>query len=137
METISLLKSILVEVLRLTPPLSSDIPIQIVQTQVTIATPVRPDHPDVVANAAAGLPGYDIISVWNEKKKLSNKIWLVNDGPGTLFAISSSDGQCFTGEGDIMIHEFRAFTQVFELRVRSPDGLTRWRATEFEPGSVI
>ncbi len=132
-----LINNILSELSRLTPPPTTDVPIQISQTQVTIATPVRPHDANVIANAAAGQVGYDIISAFNEKKKLSNRIWLICDGPGTLFVISSSDGKSFTGEGDLLPHEFRAFTQVYELRVRSPDGLTKWRATEFEPGSVV
>lgn len=132
-----LINNILSELGRLTPPPPTDVPIQITQTQVTIATPTRPHDANVIANAAAGQVGYDIINVFNEKKKLSNRIWLINDGPGTLFVISSSNGERFTGEGDLLPHEFRGFTQVFELRIRSPDGLTRWRATEFEPGSVV
>lgn len=128
------LKSIFEELLTLTPPPPTDIPIQITQTLVTVATPLRPEDPDVIANAVAGTPGYDIISVFDEKKKLSNRIWVINDGPGTLFVISSSDGERFTGEGDLMVHETRAFTHCFELRVRSPDALTKWRASEFEPG---
>lgn len=134
---VELLINLLSELLRLTPPPPTDIPIQIAQTQVTVATPTKPDSPDAIADAASGLPGYDIISVFNEKKKLSNRIWVINDSPGTLFVISSSDGERFTGEGDILVHEWRAFTQCFELRVRSPDVLTKWRASEFEPGSVV
>jgi hypothetical protein len=111
-----------------------DIPIQIAQTAVTIATPIRPLDPDTIANAAAGMPGYDIISIFNEKEKISEKIWLVNDGPGTLFALCSADGELFTGEGDILIHEYRAFVAVYELRVRSPDATTKYRLSEFEPG---
>jgi len=132
--SVELLKHILCELLRLTPPSPADIPIQIAQTLVTIATPIKPDSPDAIANAVSGLTGYDIISIFNEKKKLSNRVWLINDGPGTLFVISSSDGERFTGEGDLLVHETRAFTHCFELRVRSPDPLTKWRASEFEPG---
>lgn len=132
--SVDLLKNILCELLRLTPPPPTDIPIQIAQTQVTIATPIRPHDANVIANAVAGQVGYNIISVFIEKKKLSNRIWVINDGPGTLFVISSSDGERFTGEGDILVHETRAFTHCFELRVRSPDALTKWRASEFEPG---
>lgn len=134
---VELLKNLLSELLRLTPPPPTDIPIQITQTPVTIATPTKPDSPDAIANAVSGLTGYDIISIFNEKKKLSNRVWLINDGPGTLFVISSSDGERFTGEGDLMVRETRAFTHCFELRVRSPDALTKWRASEFEPGHLV
>lgn len=134
---VELLKNILNELRSLTPPPSSDIPLQITQTLVTIATTVRPQDADVIANIAAGQPGYDVISVFNEKKKLANKIWLINDGPGTLFVIASGDGERFTGEGDLLKNESRAFTQVFELRVRSPNALTQWRLSEFEPGFML
>lgn len=134
---LDVLKNILSELSRLTPPPALDIPFNVSQTTVTVATPVKPQDPNVIANAAAGTPGYDIIHVYTVKKKLSNKIFLINDGPGTLFAVCSPDGQNFTGEGDILVHEFRAFTQVWGLWVRSPDGTTKFRITEYEPGSLV
>lgn len=133
-KTADLLKDILTELQRLTPPPPTDVPINIGQTQVTAATPVKPSDPDVIVSA--GQPGYDVISVFNEKKKLSNKIWVVNDGPGILFAIASSNGERWTGESEILVKETRAFTQVYELRVRSPDATTKYRVTEYEPAHV-
>ncbi len=133
-KTADLLKDILTELQRLTPPPPTDVPINIGQTQVTAATPVKPSDPDVIASA--GQPGYDVISVFNEKKKLSNKIWVMNDGPGILFAMASSNGERWTGESEILVKETRAFTQVYELRVRSPDAATKYRATEYEPAHI-
>lgn len=130
----ALLKEILVELKRITPPPPTDVPINISQTQVTIATSVKPTDPDIIASA--GQPGYDIISVFNEKKKLSNKIWVINDGPGVLFAIASSNGERWCGESEILIHETRSFTQAFEIRIRSPDGTTKYRVSEYEPAHV-
>lgn len=133
-KTADLLKDILTELQRLTPPPPTDVPINIGQTQVTAATPVKPSDPDVIASA--GQPGYDVISVFNEKKKLSNKIWVINDGPGVLFAIASSNGERWTGESEILVKETRALTQIYELRVRSPDATTKYRVTEYEPAHV-
>lgn len=120
----------------LVPPFPEDIVINRAQTTVSISTPTKPQDPDVIANAAAGQAGYDTISVFYEKKKLSNKVWVINDGPGTLFAVATADGQKWSGESEIFPKEFRAFTTVYELRVRSPDASTKYRVMEYEPGHV-
>ncbi len=132
----TLLLDILDKIKLLTPPNPEDIVINRAQATVSIATPIRPGNPDILADAAAGQPGYDIIPVFNDKTKISTKIWVINDGPGVLFAIASSDGSRFCGESEIMDKETRAFTQVYEIRVRSPNDATKYRVTEYEPGHV-
>jgi hypothetical protein len=83
---------------RLAPPPAAHYPlIQRVQTTVSAATATRPDSPDAIS--VGGSAGYDVIPVYTEKKRLSQAIWVLNDGPGTLYVIVSADGKSWTGEG--------------------------------------
>lgn len=100
---------------------------------LTIATPTRPDSPNIIADAANGITGYDRVLVFFDGQRISSKVWLVNDGPGTLFAIASYNLIKWSGESEILLGETRAFTGIYELRVRSPDATTRYRVTEYEP----
>lgn len=108
------------------------------QATITVATPVRPADPDVIA--VGGAAGYDRIVIFHELNRISPKCWVTNDGDGaqgtpTLFAIATSDGIKWSGESEIFTNEFRAFFNVHEIRVRSPNAATRYRTTEYEPGT--
>lgn len=108
------------------------------QAAVTVATPLRPSDPDVLSTGVAP-GGYDRIVVFHELNRLSPKCWVMNDGDGAqgtpiLYAISTSDGIKWSGESEILTHEFRAFFNVYEIRVRSPNAATRYRTSEYEPG---
>lgn len=109
------------------------------QTTVTVATAVRPVDPDVLA--VGGAAGYDRIVIFHELNRLSPKCWVINDGTEQaapiLYAIATSDGIKWSGESEILDHEFRAFFNVHEIRVRSPLATTRYRTTEYEPGAVV
>lgn len=124
---------ILRELQKITPP--SGVLISRPQAQISIATAARPHDPDVVS--MPGSPGYDVISIFNDVERQSPKLWLVNDGPGTLFAICSPDGIKWSGECDIFQNEFRIFTGVWELRVRSPDASNKYRVSEFAVGKLV
>ena len=106
------------------------------QTTVTVATPVRPADPDVLA--VGGAAGYDRIIIFHELNRLSPKCWVINDGAEQaapiLYAVATSDGMKWSGESEILNHEFRAFFNVHEIRVRSPNAATRYRTSEYEPG---
>jgi len=127
------LPDLLHELQKITPP--SGVLISRPQSQISIATPIRPHDPDSIS--LPGSPGYDIISVFNDVERLAPRVWLTNDGPGTLFAICSPDGIKWTGECDIFPNEFRIFTGVWELRVRSPDANCKYRVSEFEIGKLV
>lgn len=103
------------------------------RTAVTIATLTRPDSPNIIANAASSITGYDRVLVYFDGQRVAQKVWLINDGPGTLFAIASYDLIKWSGESEILVGETRAFTSIYELRVRSPNATTRFRVTEYEP----
>ena len=108
---------------------------------VTIATPLKPSDPDVLATGVVP-GGYDRIVVFHELNRLSPKCWIINDGDGAagtpiLYAISTSDGIKWSGESEILTHETRCFLNVYELRVRSPGATTVYRVTEYEPGAVV
>lgn len=102
------------------------------QTTVTVATATKPADPDVLT--VGGAAGYDRIVIFHELHRLSPKCWVKNDGPGILYAVATSDGIKWSGESEIMLNEFRAFFNVYEIRVRSPDATTRYRTSEYEFG---
>lgn len=128
------LRGILTELRRISSP--EGILINRAQTTVTVGTPTRPDV-DQIANAATGTPGYDTVPVFDDVHRLANRLWIVCDGPGTLFAIVSPNGTDWCGEGEIFPNEFRVFTGVWELRVRSPNAACAYRVSEFEIGKLV
>ncbi len=105
------------------------------QTSVTVATAAKPADPDVIA--AGGAAGYDRVVIFHELNRLSPECFVMNDGPGTLFAVATSDGIKWSGESEILLHEFRAFLNVHEIRVRSADATTKYRVSEYEPGFLF
>lgn len=96
----------------------------------TIATPTTPSSPDTIATAA--IPGYDSLQINHLLSRNSPRLTLINDGPGTLYVISSDDGERWS-QTEIIVQfgEYRVLNNVFELRLRSPQ-LTSYRATEGE-----
>jgi len=118
---------------KLRPP--DDALINAPQTTVTIATPTKPESPEVLATA--GQTGYDRVFVFLDGQRISSKIWVINDGPGTLFVIASYNLVKWSGESEIFLGEYRAFFNVYELRVRSPNAATRYRLTEYEPDLAV
>ncbi len=135
-DIIKWLRGILNELRRISPP--EGVLINRPQATVSIATPARPDSPDILAVPASGITGYDSIPIYTELKRLANRLWVVNDGDtGTLFAISTPDGIHWTGESEIFTNEFRLFTGVWELRLRSPNATLKYRVSEFEIGKLV
>ena len=97
---------------------------------VTIATATTPISPETIATAAT--TGYTRLQINHLLSRNSPRITLINDGPGTLYVISSDDGERWS-QTEIIVQygEYRVFNNVFELRIRSPQ-LTSFRATEGE-----
>ena len=100
-------------------------------TAVTVATPAKPGNPDIIATGGAA--GYDRVLIFFNGQRISDKVWLINDGPGSLFVLTSYDLVKWSGEDEVKPGEFRAFTTAYELRVRSPLASTTYRLTEYEP----
>ncbi len=126
------------EILKQFKSFNKDYPyfLNIAQTPISIATATKPQDPDVIANAAIGQTGYDAITVYDDLRRLAPVVYVMNDGTGgagTLFAVSTSDGITWSGESEILIHEFRAFYNVHEIRVRSP-AIVLYRVSEYMPG---
>lgn len=96
----------------------------------TIVTPTTPESPDTIATTTT--PGYDRIQINHLLSRNSPRLTLINDGPGTLYVLSSDDGERWS-QTEIIVQfgEYRVFNNVFELRLRSPQ-LTSYRATEGE-----
>lgn len=89
------------------------------QTVISVATTTQPS-PDVISNALAGTPGYQVEEIYPTLMRISPKITVINDGSATLFVISSPDGKDWSAEVTILVGEARTFYNVWELRLRSP-----------------
>lgn len=109
------------------------------QTAIQVATPIPPMSPDIIANAAANTPGYQIESVYNAVQRISPRITVINDGSDTIFVITTPDSTNWSSEAPILVGEARTFFNVWELRLRSPNAgdITKltggiYRVTEFD-----
>ena len=99
---------------------------------ISIITAATPASPDTISDAAGAITGYDRLEVNHLLSRNSPRLTLVNDGPGTLYVITSDDGERWSQtEVVVQFGEYRVFNNVFELRLRSPQ-LTSFRATEGE-----
>lgn len=97
---------------------------------VPIATLTIPTTPDTIATAT--IPGYYSLDINHILSRNSPRLTLINDGPGTLYVISSDDGERWSQtEVIVQFGEYRVFNNVSDLRIRSPQ-LTSFRATEGE-----
>ncbi|MDD3813313.1 MAG: hypothetical protein PHZ02_01595 [Desulfocapsaceae bacterium] len=134
---VSILNGISLLVKKLTTP--DDVLVNYPQAVVTIATPTRPDSPDIIANSTVVPPitGYDRIAIYYDRHRMANSIWVTNDGGDTLYVISSHNGINWCGESEIFPGESREFTAVYELRVRSPRACTMYRVTQYKPEPIL
>ena len=99
---------------------------------ISIITTSTPASPDTISDAAIAVTGYDRLQVNHLLSRNSPRLTLVNDGPGTLYVITSDEGERWSQtEVVVQFGEYRVFNNVFELRLRSPQ-LTSYRATEGE-----
>ena len=99
---------------------------------ISIVTTSTPASPDTISDAATAVTGYDRLQVNHLLSRNSPRLTLVNDGPGTLYVITSDEGERWSQtEVVVQFGEYRVFNNVFELRLRSPQ-LTSFRATEGE-----
>lgn len=114
-----------------------DVLVNYPQTTVTIATPARPDCPEIIANAALGIVGYDRVAVYYDRHRIANRVWVTNDGGDTLFVITTHNSINWSGESQVFPGEFREYSDVYELRVRSPSACTMYRVTEYEPNGIL
>ncbi len=106
-------------------------------TPISIATPIEPTDPDVIANSSLRITGYDRVSIVDQVHRLSPEVWVVNDGPGMLYVICSPDLIKWNGENQINPGEAWAFYNVRELRLRSPVAGTQYRLSEYKPDGNI
>lgn len=96
------------------------------------AVPIMPSEDDV------SITGYTRIAVKDVLNRLSQELYIINQGPGTIFLRKSNDGKTFTAiEVPIFAGEKGTFNDVYELRIRSDITGTRYRVTEYETTLVI
>lgn len=98
----------------------------------SIVTAATPASPDTISDATNAVTGYDRLQVNHLLSRNSPRLTLINDGLGTLYVITSDDGERWSQtEVVVQYGEYRVFNNVFELRLRSPQ-LTSYRVTEGE-----
>lgn len=110
------------------------------ETAISIATPNKPESPDIIANVTTATPGYDRIQIHNIMNRNSPHVSVINDGSSNLFVITSTEGNTWSAEENpILVGEARLFFNIYELRIRSPEaGNTTtlrggvYRATEYD-----
>lgn len=102
-----------------------------IQTFANVVTTV-PAEDDV------SITGYTRVAIKDVLNRLSQEIYLMNQGPGTIYARKSNDGKTFSAtEIPIFAGEKGTFNDLYELRIRSDIALTRYRITEYETNLVI
>ena len=82
--------------------------------------------------------GYTRIAVWDVLERLSQNLYLINQGAGTIFVRKSNDGKTFSAsEIPVFAGEKGTFNDVYELRIRSDITSTRYRVTEYESSLYV
>lgn len=101
-----------------------------VSNTVAVAGPVDPQDFDS--------PVYNIEKVWANLEHNAQKLYVLNDEPingSNLFAtVSHKSVIGFTTEMNIPPQEYLAYSNVYEIRLRSPKQGARYRITEYMPG---
>lgn len=92
----------------------------------------------VPAEDDVSVTGYTRVAIKDVLNRLSQEIYLINQGPGTIYARKSNDGKNFsTTEIPIFAGEKATFNDLYELRIRSDISGTQYRVTEYETVLVI
>lgn len=110
--------------------------------RATVSTPTAPLDQNMIAVPPA-TPGYDIVEIYSILKRIAPELHVINDGTSlagvdkSIFVRSSTDGSVFSREVQIPYGESKTFFNVYELRVRAPNGDdlgtngTSYRVTEY------
>lgn len=107
------------------------------QLLITMNTPNKPLFDDI-ADIDKDIPGYDRIRVFDICERISPRLTLINDGPDNIYAILCRDGHVKSkgdeswSESEALIYprEKWTFSDIYELRVRSPTQGNKYRVTE-------
>lgn len=95
----------------------------------------------VPAPENVSVTGYTRVAIWDVLGRLSQEIYLINNGPGTIYVRKSNDGTTFSAvEIPVFAGEKGTFNNLYELRIRSDIvGVTGtiYRVTEHESNLVI
>lgn len=93
-----------------------------------------------LANAVAAEPdtdnvsatGYVRVGIYDTLERISPVLYLINNGPGIIYARMSKNGQEFSFESPINEGEVKTYYNVYEIRLRSPTANTNYIVTEYE-----
>lgn len=102
------------------------------QLLISIATPTKPTSMDSIADASAGITGYDKQDIFTVLRRKAQHLHIINDGPDTVYAIFTTDGKTWTDEIIIPFGEARTIWDVYEVRIRSPTLHNKYRMTEYD-----
>jgi len=89
----------------------------------------QPDYDNIdVTNG-----GYQRERIYERLDRLAPTLYVVNLGPGALYAVTSHNGTDFSvNESVIYEGGIKAFYNVYEVRLRSPIANTKYVATEYD-----
>ena len=100
---------------------------------IDVASPDVLDADTIYSSGSPLIPGYTQVLVHDIMRRNSNRLSIINDGPGALYVRASDDGNKFSQiEIALLFGEARTFFNVYELRIRSPDATNQFRATEYD-----
>lgn len=102
------------------------------QLLISIATLTKPTSIDSIADASAGITGYDKQDIFTVLQRKTQHLHIINDGPDTVYAIFTTDGKTWTDEIMIPFGEARTLWDVYEVRIRSPTLHNKYRMTEYD-----
>lgn len=96
-----------------------------------VATPTQPSSREVLATISQ--PGYERVQIRKDIGRNGRKVYIVNDGPGTLYAIATKESFNWTSE-EILIEDGRHIVlyNVYEVRVRSIISGCAYTVTEYD-----
>ncbi len=102
-----------------------------IQTLVTAVITV-PTEDDV------SITGYTRVAIWDVLGRLSQTLFIINQGPGTIYVRKSNDGKTFSAiEIPIFAGEKGTFNDLYEMRIRTEIAGTQYRVTEYESSLII
>ncbi len=101
-----------------------------VNQTITYATLTQPISREVFATASSA--GYDRIQVKKDINRNADKLQVINEGPGSLYLLYTTDYQNWT-QNEIKLDEgkYTILNNVYELRVRALRATCTYTATEY------
>lgn len=99
---------------------------------ISIATVVKPDTYDIIANAIGGIPGYDDHPINRILGRNAPTLTLISDAGSSFYVVVTSNNLNWsTAEVVVEPGEARTFYDVYDLRLRNQLAHSLYRITEY------